>query len=139
MASSEVELEGGCLCGAIRYRTRGMPMLAEYCHCRMCQKISGAAFSNWMDYPTDRVEWLEGQPHEYRSSSHAFRGFCSDCGSSLTFRSAERPQLITLALNSLDDPDRVSPTQHIYTESQVAWLDLNDDGERFAAQRVTRE
>ena len=132
MNSSEASLEGGCLCGTIRYRARGMPVLAEYCHCRMCQKAAGAAFGNWMDYAADKVEWLEGQPHEYQSSAHVFRGFCRDCGSSLTFRNDERPELLTLALNSLDDPDGVSPTQHIYTDSQVAWLELSDDCRRYS-------
>ena len=56
MASSEIKLGGGCLCGAVRYRTTGMPLLAEYCHCRMCQRVAGAAFGNWMDYSVDRVE-----------------------------------------------------------------------------------
>ncbi len=134
MTSDEKQLAGGCLCGAIRYRTRGMPMLAEYCHCRMCQKAAGAAFGNWMDFEADRIEWIGDRPEEYQSSSHVHRGFCGRCGSSLTFRNEERPQHITLTINSLDDPDQVVPTQHIYTDSQVVWLELTDGCARFATQ-----
>ena len=136
MTSEEKQLEGGCLCGAIRYRTSAMPFLAEYCHCRMCQKAAGAAFGNWMDFEADQVVWLKGRPDEYRSSERIYRGFCSDCGSSLTFRSAENPRYLTLTINSLDDPDLVVPNQHIYTASQVAWLDIRDDCVRYEAQRT---
>ena len=138
VTSNEICLEGGCLCGAIRYRATGMPFMAEYCHCRMCQKAAGAAFGNWMDFDRDQVEWLKGRPKEYLSSAGIRRGFCEHCGSSLTFRSTEHPRYLTLTINSLDDPDLVPPSQHIYTSGQVAWLKLGDTCARYEAQ-ATRE
>lgn len=104
----------------------------------MCQKAAGAAFGNWMDFNADQIEWLTGRPTEYQSSSCVRRGFCSNCGSCLTFRSTEHPRYLTLTINSLDEPDRVPPTRHIYTSGQVAWLELNDACERFEVQ-ATRE
>ena len=109
----------------------GRPFAAEYCHCRMCQKGAGAVAVSWMDFHKEEVQWETGQPTEYESSETVRRGFCAVCGSTLSFRDTRHPAYITLAIASLDDPNLVKPTHHIYTESQVAWLTIEDDGLRF--------
>lgn len=129
--SNDAKMEGGCLCGAVRYRVSGLPFAAEYCHCRMCQKAAGAVAVSWMDFHKEQVQWMEGQPVEYESSENGRRGFCGQCGSNLSFRNTRYPEYLTLAIASLDDPSRVKPTYHIYTESQVAWLKIQDDCPRF--------
>ncbi|XOV87386.1 MAG: GFA family protein [Pseudomonadota bacterium] len=130
MAEMETR-EGGCLCGRIRYRTAGEPFAAEYCHCRMCQKSVGAVVVNWMDFRAEQVTWLSGEPDFYASSAEVRRGFCASCGTALMFRDTRYPEYATLTIASLDDPDTVVPTRHIYTESQCRWLNIVDDGERF--------
>jgi hypothetical protein len=124
-------MEGGCLCGAVRYSISGAPFAAEYCHCRMCQKSAGAVVVNWMDFHNEQLTWTNGRPSEYESSETIRRGFCVKCGSSLSFRDSRHPEYITLTIASLDDPDLVKPTYHIYVESQVKWLCIDDDGEKF--------
>jgi len=125
------QMEGGCLCGSVRYSVSGAPFAAEYCHCRMCQKSSGAVTVSWMDFRVEQLTWTLGTPAEYESSENVRRGFCADCGSTLSFRDTRHPEYITLAIASLDDPNLVEPTYHIYTESQVKWLNINDDCNRF--------
>ena len=130
------ELTGGCLGGAIRYEATAHPFAAEYCHCRMCQKGTGSVVVSWMDFRTEQLTWTSGQPTEYASSESAMRGFCSTCGATLTFRSSQHPDYITLSIATLDDPNLVEPTYHIYTESQVKWLHIDDAHERYLQEQV---
>lgn len=134
--SHEPILTGGCLCGAVRYETTARPFAAEYCHCRMCQKGAGAVVVSWMDFRTEQVTWTAGQPTEYKSSKTARRGFCSWCGGTLTFRSTQHPDYITLTIASLDDPNLVGPTYHIYTKCQVKWLHIDDEHERYSQGQI---
>lgn len=127
----EIKLQGGCLCGAIRYKTTAKPFAAEYCHCRMCQISAGAVAVCWMDFYQEQVIWDSGKPKEFESSEFIRRGFCENCGSNLTFRDTTHPDYFTLAIASLDDPNQVKPTYHIYTESQVEWLKIDDDCKRY--------
>ncbi|MCP4047039.1 MAG: GFA family protein [Gammaproteobacteria bacterium] len=127
----ESKMEGGCLCGAIRYGVSGPPFATEYCHCGMCQKSAGAVAVCWMDFRLEQLTWTLGTPTEYKSSESVRRGFCANCGSTLSFRDTHHPEYITLAIASLDDPNLVEPTRHIYTESQPKWLNIDDDCVRF--------
>ena len=126
-------LEGGCLCGSVRYLISGTPFAAEYCHCGMCKKVSVAPVASWMDFHIEQLTWNKRKPLEYQSSENVQRGFCPTCGSSLSFRDTEHPEYITLAIASLDDPNLVKPTYHIYTASQLKWLNIDDECKRFTA------
>ena len=127
------KLEGGCLCESVRYHISATPFAAEYCHCRMCKKFSGAPVASWMDFNIEQVNWKKRKPVEYQSSENILRGFCPTCGSSLSFRDTEHPEYITLAIASLDEPNLVKPTYHIYTASQLKWLNIDDECKRFTA------
>ena len=132
-------MDGGCLCGQVRYSVSGAPFAAEYCHCRMCQKSSGSVTVSWMDFRVEQLTWTLKPPAEYRSSEYVRRGFCPDCGSTMSFRDTRHPNYITLAIASLDDPNLVKPTYHIYTESQVEWLNIDDNCNRFRQGPVKSE
>jgi len=132
---AEVKMEGGCLCGAVRYCVSALPFAAEYCHCRMCQKGAGAVVVNWMDFRAEQLTWLNDEPTEYESSNEARRGFCAVCGTTLSFRDSRYPEYYSLTIASLDEPNLVKPTYHIYTESQVNWLTIDDDCKRFPKSR----
>ncbi|WP_028111978.1 GFA family protein [Ferrimonas kyonanensis] len=128
-------LEGGCQCGAIRYRTSAAPFASEYCHCGQCRKAVGAVAVAWMDFKRDQVHWLGPVPTEFASSQHVLRGFCPQCGTSLSFRDDRHPNFLTLSVGSLDDVNRVTPSYHIYTDDQPHWLHIDDDGPRFGRNR----
>lgn len=123
--------EGGCLCGAVRYRTHGEPLLVEYCHCGMCRRAGGAPVVVWADFPTERFAWTRGAPSEYRSSAEALRGFCARCGSPLTFRWTSGTSRITVTVGSLDDPGALAPQHHIFTAYALPWLHIEDDLPRY--------
>ncbi len=128
---SEMKMEGGCLCGAIRYSVSSAPFAAEYCHCSMCKKNTGAVVVNWMDFRKEQLTWINGKPKEYQSSKNILRGFCNQCGSTLSFRDTRHDEFTTLTIASLDDPNLVEPKYHIYTEDQVKWLNIDDNYKRF--------
>ncbi len=88
-----------------------------------------------MDFKKEQVRWSAGLPTEYASSEHIRRGFCPKCGSSLSYRSTQYPDYLTLSITSLDDPELFKPNYHIYTDSQVSWLTIDDDCKRYPRGR----
>ncbi len=125
--SKEKEMRGGCLCGKVRYTLSDKPFAAEYCHCTQCQKCSGAPVVAWMDVKIKQVKWEKESPTEYASSDDVRRGFCSTCGSTLTYRDERHRDLLTFTISSLDEPNIVSPTYHIFTANALDWLTIDDD------------
>ena len=132
-------MQGGCHCGANRYEVSGDPFDADFCHCRDCQRTTGGPVGAWMDFKKEQVRWLGKEPNEYKSSKYIRRGFCPDCGSSLSYRSTQYPDYLTLSITSLDEPDLVRPNYHIYTDSQISWLSIDDDRNRFSKERKKRQ
>jgi hypothetical protein len=127
----KLPLEGGCLCGAVRYRISAEPHHADYCHCRMCQRASGAPVVAWLTVASEAFEWAKGEPAVYRSSPKAERLFCPNCGTQLVFRAVAEPDHLDVTLASLDDPEAVRPTHHIWTASRIGWFDTADDLPRY--------
>lgn len=122
-----MELSGGCLCGAVRLRAGAEPRWVVHCHCGMCRRQSGAAFTTWLTLDAGALAFERGAPTWYRSSPAAERGFCARCGSTLTFRYDASPELVDLAIGALDDPARIRATHHIWCESALPWA-LPEDG-----------
>ena len=122
----QLPLEGGCLCGAVRYRVTAEPVDSVYCHCRMCQRRSGAPAVATVEVPTGGLAFVQGEPAAYRSSPEAQRLFCRDCGTELYFTLLHEPTSLSLNLGTLDDPEAVRPTKHIWTSSQVSWFVVDD-------------
>ena len=127
-----MEWTGGCLCGAIRYRARVDPMRVVNCHCGTCRRTSGAAFMTFVHFPAGEFAWTGAEPTRYRSSADAERGFCAVCGSTLSMHEAVLPDRVQVSLGSLDRPDLVRPDDHVWTSSQLPWLEVVDDRPRFA-------
>ncbi len=118
---------GGCLCGQTRFRVTAPPLDSGYCHCRMCQKNSGAPVVAWVTFPAASFSWIAGQPSVYASSAHARREFCAACGSYMVFRSDDSPSEVSINTASLDDPAGFPPRMHIYTESRIPWFRTDDE------------
>lgn len=124
--------EGGCLCGAIRYRATAEPLRGVICHCEMCRRHSGAPALAFVHFAADAFAWCELAPTWYRSSSNAERGFCAGCGSTLGMREEVLPDRVQVCVGTLDDPDRVRIDDHVWTRSRIAWFDTSDALPRFA-------
>lgn len=117
--------EGGCLCGAIRYRIRN-PFGTGYCHCRQCQRMSGGPAIVWACVREPDSALITGSPLVYRSSPQARRQFCGACGANLFLLYDDDPGLVLVATGTLDEPARVPPRFHIWAGS--ATTPLPDDG-----------
>jgi hypothetical protein len=126
-----VAFEGGCLCGAVRYRASTAPIRVVICHCSMCRKHSGAPVLAFAHFPIKSFEWVKGKPTRYRSSIFAERGFCSICGSTLTMHEEVLGDRVQVALGSLDEPQRVRPNDHVWTQDQLPWFEVKDELQRF--------
>ncbi len=117
-------ITGGCLCGACRYETAAEPLNIRVCHCRLCQKATGAAFYARVQVPIETLS-IAGPVGWYPSSDAVARGFCPNCGTTL-FSRRDGGGVIGLAMGSLDEADRFRPTEHIWVSSKQAWLTLAD-------------
>jgi len=124
--NKEIDAEGGCMCGNVRYHVKGEVLGAEYCHCGQCQTQSGAHAMAFADFNNADVTWMGKAIKNYHSSEFGRRGFCPDCGSNLTWRSTRHPEAVTLTITSLDDPNLVAPQKHIYTADKLVWFDIAD-------------
>lgn len=118
--------EGGCLCGAIRYRARGTPEEPTLCHCSICRRASGAPVVAWATFPTKQIEWLTGEPRRFKSSAKAERSFCGACGTALTFTFVKSPDRTDVTLASLDRPETIAPRDHIFTSTRIPWMRFAD-------------
>ena len=129
----KLPLQGGCLCGAVRYRISAHPRSADYCHCRMCRRAAGAPVVARLTVANAAFAWTNGTPAVYRSSAEAERLFCPDCGTQLALR--DEPDYLDVTLASLDDPAAVRPSYHIWTASRIGWFDTVDDLPRYPGNR----
>ena len=130
-----MNMEGGCACGSIRYRVDGTPRRVTHCHCLHCRRTSGAAFVTWAEFNPKDVVVLQGVPREYESRSLVTRHFCGDCGTQLTYRHAEEPETIDVTVASLDDPDRIAPEDHVWSDRRLSWVRLADDLPQYRESR----
>ena len=123
--------EGGCLCGAVRYRIDGEPLSAGYCYCRICQRAAGAPVVAWVAFHRGGFRFVRGAPHAVKASERATRRFCGDCGTALTFEYSADTQTIDVTIASLDDPSSTEPLYEIWTSSKPPWLHLEGDGPHY--------
>jgi class 3 adenylate cyclase len=120
---------GGCLCGKVRYEVNGKALGSMLCHCRMCQKYSGAPILEGTTFPVDAFRLTKGSPKFYQSSAIAERGFCADCGGPIVYRGllGYWTSWIVVTTGSFDEPQRFPPTYHLGIESSLPWLKVVDD------------
>lgn len=124
MTDSLAPLSGGCLCGSVRYEARPDDREGYYCHCRMCQLAFGNTRAAYFNLRKDRVRWLS-PPAYFASSKIARRGFCSRCGTPLSFEFHDSPNM-DLAVGSLDDPSALHPAAHYAIETRIAAWHVED-------------
>jgi hypothetical protein len=121
------KIEGGCLCGQVRYSSDAEPAVQAVCHCKNCQRQAGTAFSVIVGLPAAALK-IEGQLktfHDKGESGGAVeRRFCPDCGSPILSEVAGGPGLVFLKAGTLDDTSWLDPKVHVWTRSHQAWLPI---------------
>lgn len=132
---NDKKLTGGCACGAVRYECDAEPALVAHCHCRDCQRSSGAAMATVFAVPRSAFRQVQGNTSNYRytgdSGNPVTRHFCPACGAPLFSDVAVVPDLWFVRAASLDEPALVSPSLHVYCDSAQPWDQSGDDLPRF--------
>ena len=127
MSDKFVAVTGGCLCQAVRYEADANLCEAFYCHCKTCQKTSGAPAEVGIMVKPGTLKFSKADPKYFQSSPIGSRGFCQHCGSRLTWISPDRADWTVVFAGSLDHPERVVPTEHLSVESQLPWYEIADN------------
>ena len=124
--------DGGCTCGALRYRMTSPPMFVHCCHCRWCQRETGTAFALNAMIESDRVSLLQGEPEIVDTPSLSGNGQtiarCPTCRIALWSNYAGAGDTVRFVrVGTLDEPDRIPPDIHIFTASRQPWVVLPAD------------
>jgi hypothetical protein len=116
---------------SLRYTVAFKLTSAENCHCSMCRKAHGSAFSSNALVPTSALT-AEGAKHlsSYRSSPNREMQFCSKCGSQLFIKRLNASEATVITLGTLDDDPKLSPNRHVFTASKAPWHDLDEGPSR---------
>lgn len=120
-------VEGGCLCGDVRYRIDGEPESSGTCQCRTCRKASAAAIVPWIHLKAENFTLHAGKPVEFNSSPSVIRTFCGRCGTPITYWHESYGRTIDVTTCSLDDPEEFPPIGHVWTSHRLSWLSIADD------------
>jgi hypothetical protein len=133
----ETMRRGGCACGAVRYQLESEPFDTGWCHCRICQRVSGAPAMVFATVPVADLAFTAGAEAvgTVKLTSFGRRRFCTFCGTPLTIEVDYQPETIDFPVATLDDPDAVAPGFHIFRASKVAWFETADDLPRHARFR----
>lgn len=131
MTSEDRALDGGCTCRAIRYRMTSRPMIVHCCHCRWCQRETGASFALNAMIEAERVELLAGEPEVVDTPSNSGKGQkisrCPTCRIAVWSNYAGGGAAVRFVrVGTLDDPDALPPDIHIFTSSKQPWVVLPD-------------
>ena len=129
--------QGGCLCGSVRFEASGRPLMVMVCHCSMCQRATGSAFSVEPVFLKTNVQFHGGPlaSYAYQSPDHGRRlnfTFCPTCGNRLGLTLDRFPQVQVTYAGTFDDPAWLTPDSHIFTKSAVPWTVLPKDVRCFA-------
>jgi hypothetical protein len=130
-----MKIEGGCLCGQVRYQAETEPFFTACCHCKNCQKQSGTAFSVVVGLPEAALQ-IDGDMTTYDdtadSGGRVLRKFCPKCGSAILSAAAGRPGMVILKAGTLDDTSWLDPKVHVWTESAMACTQIPEGAMAFA-------
>ncbi len=115
---------GGCYCGAVRFSAAGDTLYQTNCHCANCRRAIGAQAVAWITVRRADFAVEKGNPKRYRTDTGAWRSFCDQCGTSLTYERDTRPDEIDITTGSLDHPENFPPAKDFYPEEKLPWVDL---------------
>jgi hypothetical protein len=142
MSLPNFPVEGGCQCGAVRYRLTHNPLSVYNCHCKDCQRFSGAAWSMSMLVRDEDFAVLQGQTEQYAKRADSGRvvemHFCAHCHGWL-FNRPPFPGIVVVRAGTLDDLDWAAPVGNIWTGSKAAWVEIDPELVNFSGQANDRQ
>lgn len=130
-------ISGGCLCGAVRYRTDADPIITRLCWCRVCQYLALGNAAVSVCFPTQDMS-ITGEMRDFASTADSgnrmHRRFCPNCGTQLFSEAEARPHLIFVRAGTLDDPEIVRPAATIWTASAPSWACIDETLPKWEGQ-----
>ena len=129
---ADFQADGGCACGKVRYRMKKRPLIVHCCHCRWCQRETGASFALNAMIEAGLVELLQGAPEIVNTPSESGKGQkiarCPECKVAVWSNYAGAGDALRFVrVGSLDDPDLLPPDIHIFTASKQPWVIVSAD------------
>ena len=120
-------IDARCSCGALSLSLPGPSRLVVACHCRDCQRRTGAPFGVGAFYPTDTVT-ISGRPKEFvrdgGSGAQVRNYFCPDCGSTVYWQADNLPGMIAVAVGAIADKDFPAPVRSVFEQSKHRWVEI---------------
>jgi hypothetical protein len=126
--------EGGCSCRKLRYRMNTNPLIVHACHCRQCQRVTGSAFVMNALVEKSQVETLCGDIAEFRfPDTYHTAFFCPECATYVwsEYKSGRFNDCWFIRVGTLDEPDRLPPSVHIFIDSKQPWVIIPEEEPRF--------
>lgn len=143
MRLPQFPVEGGCQCGAVRYRITAPPLAVYNCHCTDCRRFSGATHS--MSMPTKKAafEHLKGEVTPYNKPADSGRTVpmmsCAICGTKVWNEPQATPDILVIKAGTLDDMSWAQPVGNIWTDSKVPWVEVDESQVNFPGQPADRQ
>lgn len=135
---SELQLTGGCQCGAVRYVLNAPPLMAYACHCTECQRISATAFATSCVVLQDTMQIEQGELERIdwtvESGAHRYGEFCKACGVRIRHGSEPSQGIYSLRSGTLDDPKWATPAAHTWQSSALEWFTPPEDALLYDGQ-----
>lgn len=135
-------LQGGCLCGKVRFKANGPPLRTLACHCTFCQKLTGSSFYAESLYERDAVEFNEGELTQFEhrsdgSGKKVYVHFCPTCGTTVGLTFERWPDIRAISRGCYDDPNGVEIASNIWTRSAQTGVALPSGIDCFEMARAT--
>jgi len=129
----DTKMTGGCMCGAVRYETKGEPFGVIHCHCRSCRKHGGAPVVTLAGFKPDQVKFSGDERKVYESSPGVGRAFCGKCGTPLTWEGdgGDLGPILEFHISTFDSPDVLAPSAHAFYPERITWMDIADNLPRY--------
>lgn len=126
-------IEGGCLCGKVRFEFNGEISEISMCHCSQCRKAQGSAFVPVSPINSSKITF-EGREHikEFQTTEKKVRAFCKNCGSPLYSARSDLPGVIRLRIGSVKTQFNCDKKYHIYVDSKATWYDITDNFPQYS-------
>lgn len=135
MTRSAETIHGSCLCGGVTFEITSALLSMGNCHCSMCRRQHGTAFSTYAQVERLGLRITRGEEliDTFVSSDRAERQFCATCGSKLFYLAHNSPEIIWVAAGAFDDDPQMRCSYHIFTASKASWYEIADDLPQYAA------
>ncbi len=128
---TDTAIQGGCLCGRVRYEIAGPLFTADHCHCSMCRRQHGAAFATYANFNPGGFKWIAGADlvKIFETSTGGGYCFCRECGSTLA--GTDKGTVTSVTLGTVEGDPGTRPVAHIFVGSRARWDEITDDLPQF--------